>query len=102
MACPGLSQTLGTVFLLYSFYLGLLGSLCWPSYSAIVMAELVDRHYPAGLGAQWQILSEVVDSVLEPGSHFLCDLGEEGTGACPCREASQACSQACSGAARAA
>lgn len=42
----------------------------------IVMVKLVDRHYPAGLGAQWRMLSEVVDSVLEPGSHFLCDLGE--------------------------
>lgn len=76
MACPGLSQTLGTGSLLCSLCLGPLGSLCWPSYSAIVRVEPVDRHYPAGLGAQWWMLSEIVDSVLEPGSQFLCDLGE--------------------------
>lgn len=76
VAWPGLSQTLGTISLLCSLYLGPLGSLCWSSYSARVMVEPVDRHDPAGLGAQWRMLSEVVDSVLEPGSHFLCDLGE--------------------------
>lgn len=76
MAWPGLSQTLGTISLLCSLYLGPLGSLCWSSYSARVMVEPLDRHDPAGLGAQWRMLSEVVDSVLEPGSHFLCDLGE--------------------------